>query len=410
MHHLKNFKGFRDASIDLSKPVTLLIGKNGLGKSNLIEGVELLAQLVHGRTLHDIGLPGSNSGFQIRGGLQRCVSFGADEFSLGLTAHHDDKEFQYSINIDTTERISRESLLYDEYKYFISTISTNDRNVVDVHGDKKNKLNGKNYSHISTVSIYDKLGIDCGRLAGFDKLRGLLLEHIKSPDKTITIDPAPAVMRGFQRITSQHLSRNGDTLSAVLFNLDKETKQFVLDNIKQLPEEPFSEIDFITTTPLSHVMLGLRQHPGGPLVDAELLSDGTLRCLAVLTAMVTAPMGARVIIEEFDTGLHPSRIGMLLNAIWSKAEERKLNVLLTTHNPAAMNALSLDQLDGVVLCVADPLGGSRLVTFPEIPESLSLIHRGSLGDLITHEIVEKHLVPGYEEEKHQAIAAWLETL
>ncbi|NOQ37177.1 MAG: AAA family ATPase, partial [Methylococcaceae bacterium] len=41
MHTFKNFKNFSDVEIDLSKPMTLLIGRNGSGKSNLIEGVEL---------------------------------------------------------------------------------------------------------------------------------------------------------------------------------------------------------------------------------------------------------------------------------------------------------------------------------------------------------------------------------
>ena len=46
---------------------------------------------------------------------------------------------------------------------------------------------------------------------------------------------------------------------------------------------------------------------GGVLVDARLLSDGTLRMLAVVTALETVPTGSRIIIEEFDNGLHPSR-------------------------------------------------------------------------------------------------------
>ena len=49
MHILKNFKNFADARLDLLSPMTLLIGRNGSGKSNVIEGVELLAQIAHGR-------------------------------------------------------------------------------------------------------------------------------------------------------------------------------------------------------------------------------------------------------------------------------------------------------------------------------------------------------------------------
>jgi chromosome segregation ATPase len=35
MHTFHNFKGFKEAQINLSKPMTLLIGRNGSGKSNV---------------------------------------------------------------------------------------------------------------------------------------------------------------------------------------------------------------------------------------------------------------------------------------------------------------------------------------------------------------------------------------
>ena len=54
MHTFKNFKNFAYAEIDLSKPMTLLIGRNGSGKSNVIEGVELLAELIKAREVHEI--------------------------------------------------------------------------------------------------------------------------------------------------------------------------------------------------------------------------------------------------------------------------------------------------------------------------------------------------------------------
>lgn len=45
MHRLTNFKNFARAEFDLFKPLTILLGRNGSGKTNLIEGIELLAAL-----------------------------------------------------------------------------------------------------------------------------------------------------------------------------------------------------------------------------------------------------------------------------------------------------------------------------------------------------------------------------
>lgn len=40
MHRLEDFKNFSLAELDLFEPLTILLGRNGAGKTNLIEGVE----------------------------------------------------------------------------------------------------------------------------------------------------------------------------------------------------------------------------------------------------------------------------------------------------------------------------------------------------------------------------------
>ena len=76
MHCLTDFKNFTRAELNLFKPLTVLLGRNGSGKTNLIEGVELLATLAGGTPLEitDIDRGGV---FEVRGGLQSCIRFGA---------------------------------------------------------------------------------------------------------------------------------------------------------------------------------------------------------------------------------------------------------------------------------------------------------------------------------------------
>lgn len=68
------------------------------------------------------------------------------------------------------------------------------------------------------------------------------------------------------------------------------------------------DISFIETD-RDDVMVRLIESFGGQSrkVDAPFLSDGTLRVLAVTAALLTAPEGALVIIEEIDNGVHPGR-------------------------------------------------------------------------------------------------------
>ena len=58
-----------------------------------------------------------------------------------------------------------------------------------------------------------------------------------------------------------------------------------------------------------------KETSGGKLIDARLLSDGTLRMLAIVTALETVPKSSRIVIEEFDNGLHPSRAELLVRTL-----------------------------------------------------------------------------------------------
>ena len=177
------------------------------------------------------------------------------------------------------------------------------------------------------------------------------MHHLQA---SFVFDPNPKLMHGYERIGNNVLSKDGANLSAVLYALSTgdETQKASLDRllsqISQLPDEPYEEFDF-TTTDLGDVIFGLREKTGYT-VDARSLSDGTLRTLAILTALGAVQQGSHVIVEEFDNGLHPSRVGVLTSAIAEATERRDLRILVTTHNPATMNNLTADQLKSVVLC------------------------------------------------------------
>ena len=106
MHHLRNYKGFAKAQIELLRPFSLLIGPNGSGKSNVIEAVELLSFVARGQPLYEIGDVGrGNSGLEVRGGLQTCGWEGGDRFELGFSASirfkGERRPFMYTVEICT---------------------------------------------------------------------------------------------------------------------------------------------------------------------------------------------------------------------------------------------------------------------------------------------------------------------
>jgi len=56
------------------------------------------------------------------------------------------------------------------------------------------------------------------------------------------------------------------------------------------------------------------------------MSDGTLRFIAILTALQTRPKGSLLVIEEVDNGLHPSRAHLLLNILQGLSDKRGVDV------------------------------------------------------------------------------------
>ena len=117
MHYFYDFKGFANAELDLFKPFTILIGPNGSGKSNVIEGIELLSFIAHGRPLHKITDVGRGAGgMEARGGLQACPRHGqVTSFSLGFNAMIEfegkNSKFSYLMKVEPQPRIIGESLI-----------------------------------------------------------------------------------------------------------------------------------------------------------------------------------------------------------------------------------------------------------------------------------------------------------
>ena len=429
MHEFIDFKGFKYAQINLFNPLTVLIGPNGSGKSNIIEGVELLAGLVHGRPLHEIEdfSRWSITRYMVRGGIQSCARYGQDSFGLGFIANMGFRgkvrPFHYLIKCEIRPK---PRILYEELKFtednimIFRTLAKNTKGISsDIIVEYNNFATGGHKprasvsEEVSVISQYKEFARGSKRYTDCMKVVSGIMKWLES---SFVFDPNPKLMRSYERIGYNTLLRSGENLSAILYGLSKGTDEEkaslgrIIGWIKQLPEEPFGQLEFVVTS-LNDVIFGLREGNDGPLTDARLLSDGTLRCLAVLTAIETVANDSRVVIEEFDNGLHPSRVRVLLDAISSCCERKNLNVLVTTHNPATLNALKDNQLGGVVFCMWDTKTNSfELVNFNNIPRFDELLERGRLGDLVTRRIIEQHMLPKFEEDRKAKALKWLGSL
>ena len=432
MHRLKDFKNFQDASLDLFEPLTILLGRNGAGKTNLIEGVELLAALARGVPINDVTDIGRGGVLEVRGGLPSCGRFGTPSFELrldGAVVKFEGRRepIDYAIEVATDDstgtHLAAEALKVGDRVLFEAR--SEDGEIFDVRYD--NLARGRNprcrlSTSSSVLSRYDEVVANSTmskRLRSAKRAVAAVTDYLKG---SYIFDPIAKFMRNYERASPQsQLLRNGSNLSAVLFAMSKgdpeqhETLQRITQTIRQIPEEPFRSIGFVETQ-LGDVMAGFRMESeaalnGGRLMDARLLSDGTLRMLAVLTALETVPKRSRIVIEEFDNGLHPSRAELLVQHLASTAAQRELNVLLTTHNSACMDALDETQLKNVWICHRDSARKSSKVTrLADLDQLMTTGLTGSLGDFVTRGTLENRLAATYNKDRQKSMRRWIESV
>ena len=102
----EGFKGYDKAVLWLEQ-VTTLIGSNASGKSNAIEGIQILSELASGRELNVIFDGTSNTESAVRGGAKGCCRFAASSFTLGcLVNWNDTHDLLYRISIGVEERVA----------------------------------------------------------------------------------------------------------------------------------------------------------------------------------------------------------------------------------------------------------------------------------------------------------------
>jgi predicted ATPase len=78
----------------------------------------------------------------------------------------------------------------------------------------------------------------------------------------------------------------------------------------------------------------------GQRFPSRVLSDGTLRILALSTLLRAGPAGALVAIEEPENGLYPARMRTLVERLLgATAASEPPQVLVTSHSPVVLAAL-----------------------------------------------------------------------
>jgi AAA domain, putative AbiEii toxin, Type IV TA system len=422
---LRNFKSYRSGTLHLAR-LTVLIGANASGKSNVIEGLRLLARLAAGERLGSIGSPHKQDENSFRGGVGNLGYRGAKSFDIScVTMGLDWKDFSITLRLgdDGDLHVIKEKITSRTSTVPLYEITSAPQGAgSDVFVAYNNFARGGKKPSIvcsSHMAIFTQLLSEIRFRPENPESRKVIPKvaekYVRWLRSIIFLEPEPSKMRAYGHKTDKVLKEHGENLSGVIYSLcrDSTVKAAVLQFVQSLPEQDIEDICFIET-PRDEVMLQLTETFGGASTqyDAAILSDGTLRVLSIAAAMFSAPEQSLVVIEEIDNGVHPSRAANLLENISSIAKRRNLRVLISSHNPALLDALPDDAVPETVFCYRSPTdGSSKLVRLRDIPDYPELIAQGSVGQLMSRGLLERFVKqhPGSEQKKQKAMA-WLASL
>jgi energy-coupling factor transporter ATP-binding protein EcfA2 len=405
-----NFKSFAAARLPLAE-LTVLIGRNGSGKSNAIEALKLLAFMAEGRRLSNILGAVERGELGLRGTPTDLFLDRGSPLQLGCVLQDDrlgQLELAVSLALDgdslrvVDERLESPSESHPLYR--VADPASNHGREMQVEYNTFSRGRRPRIPCVDEQPVFTQLTTPARFSAGHDRAQRDIPSACRLLEETLSnilfLDPTPSAMRGYSFETDVKLRGDGANVSGVLHHLvERGLGPEILDFVRALPESNIEGLTFLAGA-RRDVMVSLTESFGGVRKprEAVLLSDGTLRVLAIAAASYSVRSGSVVVIEEIDNGIHPSRVRDLLGRLQSVARERRLRLLITTHNPALLDALPPEALPHVVACFRDSTSGaSHLVRLTDLHNYPMIAARGPLGRLTARGELEGFLRDGRAE-------------
>jgi predicted ATPase len=399
---LRNFKSFEDQTVTLG-PVTMLVGANASGKSNFLDSIRFLQGVSLGLPIADV-LRGRWDGGRevwpgIRGGVAEAVRAGKSGFVVDTTWVVEGMTLQYSIACSTEpEPIVLQETLHlrgSPAHLFQTRARSPGADVGPKNGLRRVHLRGR-LGGTRLGVYYSSARSLLGQIQPHPRAHPAVMHAIvairKALSSSLFLDIMPSRMRDYVPASVPALGANGENLSAVLHRYcqDEEQKRDLIDWISELCAPSIVDIAF-TETDLKDVLFALVEKDG-TRISARSVSDGTLRFLGELTALLTSEKGAVLLMEEIENGLHPARVHLLVEILESVTKGGDRQVIATTHSPLVLQALSPAALgDTVVFGRHEDQPGTQMKRLADLPSFEDVLARRGIEHLFTTKWLERAL-------------------
>lgn len=315
---IKGYKSIQNLQRFQLYDLNVLIGANGAGKSNFVSYFRMLGEMVEGRLQKWTTQQGS---------ADRIVSFGVKETNkvesfveFGLNGY----KFELEPTVDGGFTFASEQLFFDGPKFGPKWIQLGS-------GQKEAAIKAR-YKTANRGEVADYC---------YSSIASWKVFHFHDTSDTA----------GVKRMGSLHdndyLRPDASNLAAFLYRLSKDSPD-VFEQIRKTIRLAIPFFDDFVLKPMKLeteeelIRLLWQQKDSDYALWPSQLSDGSIRFICLVTALLQPDPPSTIIIDEPELGLHPYAI-TLLGALLRSASKR-MQVIVSTQSVPLVNEFSIDDL------------------------------------------------------------------
>ncbi len=398
---LVDFKNFGDETLHMG-PLTVIVGANASGKSNLRDAFRFLHGIGRGYTLGEI-IGGKYGAGQrewapIRGAADEIIRFGRPAFMLQVEA----PGIHYSIRVARSEehggvfRVTKEVL--GRGNTVLRWPSTATYTSHPGYGDAVHDQDDDTHLLLRMEKTGDqrKLGYRIGvrpdqpALTQISEHRRVVKKQKEHAQKVIDLlanmrflDLEPNRMREAAFPGQTRLGDGGENLPTVLREIcaDPQRREALAEWTRELTPMDVRDFDFPVDPTTGRVQLAFLE-ANDRRVSAYAASDGTLRFIAMLAGLIGTESERMYVFEEIDNGIHPSRMRLLLELIERQTAKGRIQVVTTTHSPDLLSIVGDKTFENTsVVCRREQTDDAVIRRVKELPKAGEIRRKQGLGRL-----------------------------
>ena len=339
---LVNFKNFADETLRVG-PFTVIVGANATGKSNIRDAFRFLHGIGRGYTLVEIlggkyGVGAYIEWIGLRGAMGEIARLGHEGFSVTLEARTEEGSLSYTVEVENDEfgsgafRVRHEELRDGTKTVYIGRGLHESMWVDSAEDLERGAQVGQPFRSEQPALLQETAMF--GEERRFDEKPVSKMQSILGSIRFL--DLVPDRLREPTFRGPSVLGDRGDNLPSVLEAIcdDPQRERTLMSWLQELTPMDVKEFEFPRdSSGRVHLQIVERN---GRKVSAYSASDGTLRFLGILAALLNSNEGGLYFFEEIDSGIHPNRLWLLLELIEQETAKGKVQVITTTHSPALL--------------------------------------------------------------------------